>query len=64
MVAEPTPKPPTVVIIDGTFRGFEGIVTGIDQANNTVEVTFSFFGKKKIKATLDVRLVRRTDFRI
>ncbi len=59
MQHQPPSGAPYVVIVDGPFAGFEGAVSGIDQANNIVYVTISFFGRKQTTVKLDVRQVRR-----
>ena len=62
MMNQPNSRAPFVKIMAGPFKGFEGFVTGIDQATKRVQITFSYYGKKQITTTLHVSQVQRLVF--
>ena len=48
-----------VIIIDGPFANFEGVIEAIDQADGKVRVLVSFFGKKTTPVKLDFSQIAR-----
>ena len=60
MTPQRSPGAPVVKVMEGPFAGFEGVVSGIDQAQGTVQLLLSFFGRK-ITVNLPVKQVRRLD---
>jgi transcriptional antiterminator NusG len=62
MATQTPPGAPVVLVTDGPFKGFEGVVSGINQDEGKVQLLLSFFGRK-ITVNLDVRQVRRLNAR-
>ena len=50
----------TVKIVSGTLNGMEGRVDEIDEANNTVSLTVSVFGRQT-SATIEISAVQKLD---
>ena len=50
----------TVKIVSGTLNGMEGKVDEIDEANNTVSLTVSVFGRQT-SATIEISAVQKLD---
>ena len=49
-----------VTIVSGAMEGFEGVVQEIDEANGTVQVAVSLFGRET-PATLEFSAVKKID---